>query len=410
MEIYLVGGAVRDIVMGLKPKDADFVVVGSTPEEMLRHGFKQVGKDFPVFLDPSGQEYSLARTERSGGVAVFGKHVTLQQDLAKRDLTINAMAYLPGSPNIIDPHGGQKDVGNKVLRMVSVESFCEDPIRVLRVARFAARYPDFTIDQATMDVMAMLSVCGKLDDLQPERVWKELSRGLMENKPSRMLQVLRQCGALEAILPELDKLYGVPQPAAHHPEIDTGIHIEQVIDYAASQDYTLDIRFAAMMHDLGKGRTPKENWPSHFAHEEMGVKPVTAVCERLRVPGDCMDLAILATREHGRIHGALKMKTTSIVRTLRQCDAFRRPGRFSKLLNVAICDARGREGNGVSFRDVEYPQQWRWNQALYAASRINTGEIAAQYQDRVEYIQTAIHAARARAIRAHEKANPSKSA
>lgn len=403
MEIYLVGGAVRDLVMGVKSKDEDFVVVGSTPEEMLHHGFKQVGKDFPVFLDPTGREYSLARTERQGGAATFAKHVTLEQDLAKRDLTINAMAYLPGAANIVDPHDGQKDVANKVLRMISGEAFIEDPIRVLRVARFAARYPDFTVDETTDRMMHRMVICGHLNDLSPERVWKEISRGLMEVKPSRMLQVLRHCGALQVILPELDKLYGVPQPEAHHPEIDTGIHIEQVIDYAASQGYDLEVRFAALMHDLGKGRTPEKNWPSHYAHEEMGVKPVKAVCDRLRVSNDCKELAVLATREHGRIHGVFAMRSTSVVKALRIFDAFRRQGRFLKLLDVAVCDARGREGNGISFRDRPYPQKDYWINALTAAVKVQALNIANQYQDRKEYIPVALHAARARAVHAADK-------
>jgi len=411
MKVYLVGGAVRDQLMGVPSKDHDWVVVGATLEEMIAKGFRQVGKDFPTLLHPlTGEEYSLARRERTGGVATFSPDVTLQEDLGKRDLTINAMAmelFDQGAPlesfKLYDPYFGHDDLLNKMLRMVSAESFIEDPIRVLRVARFAARYPDFRIDSNTMLAMTLQVQHGRLDNLVPERVWKELSRGLMEKQPSRMLQVLRQCGALRVILPEVDALYGVPQPAQWHPEIDTGIHIEQVLDYAASQQFELPVRLACLLHDLGKAMTPPEEWPAHHGHEALGVGTVSVVCNRLRVPDALARVAITTSREHGIIHGIMSAKTTTVVKLLRRCDAFRNPDRFQYVLQAAMCDARGRHSETLSYRNTEYPQAMRLSSALWAARQVKGNEIGAQFKDRPQEIAVHLHAARARAIKVFER-------
>lgn len=410
MKFYLVGGAVRDKLLDVEAKDRDVVVVGGTVEDMLTRGFRQVGKDFPIFLSNiDDAEYSLARRSRIGGNASFGPEVTLEEDLSKRDLTINAMAIeingFSGSvyEKLIDPFHGHDDLLNKVLRMVSAESFREDPIRVLRVARFAARHPDFRIDRDTMDVMKALAVEGALDNLVPERVWKELSRGLMETKPSRMLQVLHECGALKAILPEVDALYGVPQPVQWHPEVDTGIHIEQVLDYAASQNFILHVRVACLLHDLGKALTPPETWPAHHGHEGLGVDSVKAVCERLRVPNDITQVAVMTSREHGNVHSALKLKHISVTKLLRKCDAFRNPDRFQYMLQAALCDARGRKSATVSFENVPYPQAIRLSGALWAARQVKGHDIGMRFKDRPQEIAVHIHAARARAIRSFEK-------
>lgn len=410
MQFYLVGGAVRDKVLKVAAKDQDIVVVGGTAEGMLALGFRQVGKDFPMFLR-SGDvtEYSLARRSRVGGNASFGPEVTLKEDLSKRDLTINAMAveindlvHYDLFEKLIDPFHGHDDLLNKVLRMVSAESFREDPIRVLRVARFAARYPDFRIERDTMDVMKALAAEGALDNLVPERVWKELSRGLMETKPSRMLQVLHECGALKAILPEVEALYGVPQPAQWHPEVDTGVHIEQVLDYAASQNFVLHVRVACLLHDLGKALTPSEAWPAHHGHEGLGVDSVKAVCERLLVPNDITQVAVMTSREHGNVHSAMKLKHISVTKLLRKCDAFRNPERFQYMLQAALCDARGRKSATVSFENVPYPQAYRLSGALWAARQVKGHDIGARFKDRPQEIAVHLHAARARAIRSFE--------
>ena len=306
MKVYRVGGSVRDELLGLPVKDHDYVVVGSDPEEMVRLGFRPVGKDFPVFLHPrTNEEYALARTERKTGrgykgFAVFAApDVTLEQDLARRDLTINAIAR-DEQGGLIDPFGGAQDLKLGMLRHVG-DAFVEDPVRILRVARFAARFA-FEIAPETMALMRRMVQDAEVDHLVPERAWQELARGLMEARPSLMFETLRACGALARILPELDALFGVPQPPAHHPEIDTGLHIMLVVDYAASRNFTLPVRFAALTHDLGKGTTPRDEWPRHIGHEERGVELVRQLCERLRVPNDCRDLAVLAARYHGEIH------------------------------------------------------------------------------------------------------------
>ncbi len=404
MKTYIVGGAVRDELLGLPVKDRDHVVVGATPEDMVGNGYRPVGKDFPVFLHPHTQEeYALARTERKtapgykGFVFHTSADVTLEQDLVRRDLTINAIARAEDG-TLTDPFDGQRDIRERVFRHVS-EAFAEDPVRILRLARFAARFADFTVAPETNALMRQMVEAGEVDALVPERVWQELSRGLMEQKPSRMLQVLRDCGALARIVPELDRLWGVPQPAQWHPEVDTGIHMEQVADYAASQGYELPVRFAALLHDLGKGATPSETWPAHHGHEGLGIKLVQQVCARLKVPTECRDLAVMTAREHGNVARALELRCRTLVTLFERCDAFRKPARFSQLLLAAECDARGREGGGVSFRERPFPQRAYLEGALAAARGVNAGEIAQGLAERPERIPEMIKKARVRAVR-----------
>ncbi|MBP8902905.1 MAG: multifunctional CCA addition/repair protein, partial [Thiobacillaceae bacterium] len=330
MRVYVVGGAVRDRLLGLAVRDRDHVVVGATPEDMARLGFRPVGKDFPVFLHPeTGEEYALARTERktARGYTGFAVHaapdVSLEEDLKRRDLTINAMAETEDG-EIIDPHGGRADLEARLLRHVS-RSFVEDPVRILRVARFAARFGEFAVAPETLVLMRSMVDDGEVDALVPERVWQELARGLMEATPSRMFLVLRACGALARLLPELDRLFGVPQPVKHHPEVDTGIHTMRVVDEAAARGLALPERWAALLHDLGKGATPAEFWPRHHGHEGRGVALVQAACERLRAPSECRDLAVLVARDHGNAHRALELRPATLVELLERLDAFRRP-------------------------------------------------------------------------------------
>ncbi len=376
MKVYSVGGAVRDELLGLPVKDRDHVVVGATPEEMEELGFRAVGKDFPVFLHPeTHEEYALARTERKTakgykGFEIYASpEVTLNEDLARRDLTINAIAK-DEKGNIIDPFGGIPDLEAGILRHIS-PAFPEDPVRVLRVARFAARF-GFRIAPETLSLMNEMVHNGEVEALVPERVWQEIARGLMERKPSRMCYVLRECGALSRILPEIDALFGVPQSPLHHPEIDTGLHVMLVLDHAASRDYPLEVRFSALMHDLGKGVTPAEQWPHHPGHEEKGIGLVRDLCARLRVPNDCRDLAMIATRHHGVAHNASKLDAENIFELLQACDAFRKPGRFEHFLLVCIADFRGRPG----YNDSPYPQAERLRSALQAALRVDAGFVA----------------------------------
>ncbi|MHB9118793.1 MAG: multifunctional CCA addition/repair protein [Burkholderiales bacterium] len=378
MQIYTVGGAVRDELLGLPVQDKDYVVVGSTPEEMVRLGFRPVGKDFPVFLHPdSHEEYALARTERKTargykGFSVYAApEVTLEQDLARRDLTINAIAE-DEQGRIIDPFGGRRDLQAKILRHVS-PAFVEDPVRVLRVARFAARF-GFSIADETLALMQAMAENGEVDALVPERVWQELAKGLMENTPARMLEALRACGALARILPEVDALFGVPQPAEFHPEIDTGVHTLLVLDYAASQGYSLSVRFAALAHDLGKGATPPEEWPRHLGHEDRGVELTRGLCRRIKAPNDCRDLALLATRLHGKVHRALELRPETVLTLLLESDALRKPQRFAELLQVCESDSRGR----TAWQDKPYPQADFLRNALKAAMSIDAGAIASQ--------------------------------
>ena len=402
MKIYAVGGAVRDELLGLPVADRDYVVIGATPEQMIAQDYKPVGKDFPVFLHPqTHEEYALARTERktARGYHGFAFHaapdVTLEDDLARRDLTINAIAKAEDG-TLIDPYRGAADIQARVLRHVS-PAFAEDPVRILRLARFAARFASlgFTIADETLHLMRGMVANGEADALVAERVWQELSRGLMEARPSRMFDTLRASGALARVLPEVDALWGVPQTAAHHPEVDTGVHVMMVIDYAASQNYPLDVRFAALTHDLGKGTTPREEWPRHIAHEERSVDLVAALCERLRVPAECRDLALVMAKQHGNIHRAAELRPATIVQILQSADAFRKPERFARLLQACESDSRGRLG----FGDRPYPQAERMAAALKAAAAVDAGAIAKQLEDATR-IKDAIYQARVAAVRA----------
>ncbi len=398
MKIYAVGGSVRDELLGLPVADRDYVVVGATPEQMVELGYRPVGKDFPVFLHPqTHEEYALARTERktARGYHGFEFHtepdVTLEQDLARRDVTINALAR-DEAGNLVDPFGGVADLKARVLRHVGT-AFVEDPVRILRVARFAARF-GFAIASETLDLMQRMVASGEADALVAERVWQELARGLMEKQPSRMLQVLRDCGALARILPELDALFGVPQPAEHHPEVDTGAHMLLVLDYAAAQGFPLEVRFAALTHDLGKGTTPRSEWPRHIAHEERSAGLALGVCERWRVPHECRDLALLAAQHHGVIHRALELKPATILKLLQACDAWRRPQRFAQLLDACACDFHGRTG----YRERPYPQAARLQAALAAALAVDAGAIA-RAQHEPQQIKDEVARARLAAIR-----------
>lgn len=401
---YVVGGAVRDALLGLPVKDKDYVVVGATPEDLRAAGFTPVGKDFPVFLHPqTHEEYALARTERktAPGYAGFTFHaapdVTLEQDLLRRDLTINAIAQ-DADGTLIDPYDGQKDIDARIFRHVS-PAFAEDPVRILRIARFAARFTEFTIAPETLALMQQMVSSGEVDALVPERVWQEISRGLMEARPSRLFEVLRDCGALARMLPELDALAGVPQPAEHHPEIDTFVHVMMVIDVAAIEHASLPVRFAALVHDLGKATTPSEHWPRHIAHEVRSEKLAEQVCRRLKLPNEVRELALLAAREHGNVSRAMEMRAATIVSLLERCDAFRKPARFAELLKVAECDHRGRAG----FADRVFPQSAHLLKALTVAQGVNAGAVAAEVTAKnperpTERIAAAIHAARVHAV------------
>lgn len=404
MKTYVVGGAVRDALLGLQVQDRDHVVVGATPEQMVAQGFRPVGKDFPVFLHPQTQEeYALARTERKTAPGYHGfvfhtdPSVTLEEDLVRRDLTINAMAQGDDGA-IVDPFGGKADIERRIFRHVS-EAFEEDPVRILRLARFAARFPEFTVAPETMALMQRMVEKGEVDALVAERVWQEVSRGLMEGRPSRMFDVLRECGALARIMPELDALWGVPQPPAHHPEIDTGVHMMLVIDYAASRGFELEVRFAALMHDLGKGATPPEEWPSHHGHEGLGLKLIEQLCRRLKVPNECRELAIMTAREHGNISRAEVLRANTMVKLFERCDGFRRPQRFEQMLRAAECDFRGRGDDSHDFRTRPFPQAALLLQALGAARSINAGEIAGKLNDARERIPEAIYNARVSAVK-----------
>ena len=405
MQAYVVGGAVRDEMLGLPVQDRDWVVVGATPEQMVQAGFRPVGRDFPVFLHPETQEeYALARTERKTAPGYHGfvfhtdPGVKLEDDLVRRDLTINAMARAEDG-TIVDPYGGQQDLRDRVFRHVS-SAFAEDPVRILRLARFAARFPEFRVAEGTLALMCRMVEEGEVDALVPERVWQELSRGLMEQKPSRMLEVLRDCGALARILPELDALWGVPQPALHHPEIDTGVHLLLVIDVAAERGLPLAVRFAALMHDLGKGATPEEHWPKHHGHEGMGPRLIAELSKRLRVPVECRDLAVMTAREHGNVSRALDLRPNTIVTLFERCDAFRKPERFAQMLLASECDARGRGHATHEMRYRAYPQGPYLLRALEAARAVNAGEVAGRHVDNKEKIPEAIHAARVTAVKA----------
>lgn len=399
MKLYQVGGSVRDELLGLPVKDRDWVVVGASPQDLLAQGYIPVGKDFPVFLHPrTKEEVALARTERKTAPGYHGFHfhaapeVSLEQDLMRRDLTINAMARAANG-ELIDPYGGQRDLRAKVLRHVS-PAFAEDPVRILRVARFAARLPDFSIAPDTLKLMQDMVQAGEVDALIPERVWQEMARGLMEQQPSRMFEVLRACGALARFLPELDRLWGVPQPEQHHPEIDTGVHVMMVIDTAAQCGFSLPVRFASLLHDLGKGMTAPEAWPKHHGHERHSEMLVRQVCARWKVPNDSRDLALIVAREHGNIGRVLEMRSSTQLQLLERCDALRKPERFAQLLDACEADFRGR----ANHEQQPYPHRQSWLNILQTVQNVDAGAVAARYTEKPQAIRSAIHAARVSAL------------
>ena len=379
MQVYLVGGAVRDRLLGRSVKERDWVVVGASPEELERLGFVPVGREFPVFLHPqTHEEYALARLERKvapgyrGFTTRFSPDVTLEEDLRRRDLTINAMAQTPAG-EIVDPYGGRRDLDARLLRHVS-ESFIEDPVRVLRVARFAARYAElgFSVAEETIALMRKMTDSGELAALVPERVWQETERALGESRPDVFFETLRQCGALRVIFPEVEALHGVPQPPRWHPEIDTGVHVMLALRYAARTGASTEVRFAVLMHDLGKALTAPDHWPSHRGHEEAGVPVILGLCERLKVPNGFRDLAVLTARHHAVVHRAAELRPATVLKLLETTDAFRRPERFEEMLAACEADARGRAG----LESQPYPQRdyMRAARAAAAAVSLDAGE------------------------------------
>lgn len=378
MQVYLVGGAVRDQLLKRPVQDKDWVVVGASEADMLAKGYQQVGKDFPVFLHPkTQQEYALARTERKVGQGYTGfecdtsTSVTLEQDLLRRDLTVNAMA-MDDNGRIIDPFNGQRDLAQRILRHVS-DAFIEDPLRVLRVARFAARYADygFTIAPDTQALMSHISQSGELANLSPERVWVETAKSLLEDSPQVFFETLRKCAALKVWFAELDCLWGIPNPAKWHPEIDTGIHSMMVLEQSVRVSNKLSVRFAALVHDLGKGLTDPDQWPSHRGHEKLGLAPINTLCARLKVPNECRDLALLMSEFHSHVHHAFKLKPSTINDLLDSCDVWRKPERFADLLLACTADAKGRTG----FEDSPYPNaDYIW-QTYLAAKKVDVQEI-----------------------------------
>jgi tRNA nucleotidyltransferase (CCA-adding enzyme) len=399
VQIFVVGGAVRDELLGRPSSDRDYVVVGATPETLLEQGFRPVGKDFPVFLHPQTQEeYALARTERKSGHGYHGftfhaaPDVTLEEDLARRDLTINAMAKAADG-TVIDPFHGQLDLSAKILRHVG-PAFAEDPVRILRIARFAARFDDFTVAPETLALMRQMVASGEVDHLVAERVWQELAKGLLEDTPSRMFEVLRDCGALARLLPELDVLFGIPQRADYHPEIDTGIHTMMVVDQSAKRGFALPVRFAALTHDLGKGTTPADILPRHIGHEERSVLLSENLCARLRIPGDCRDLALLMARYHGNVHRAADLKASTIVTLFEKTDALRRPERFRQLLDACLCDYTGRLG----WENRPYDSPRYLLAALAAVNAVEAGKIARACTDKAK-IPERIHEGRINALK-----------
>ena len=402
MQVYLVGGAVRDALLGLPVHERDWVVVGATPEQLAAQGYTPVGQDFPVFLHPeSHEQYALARRERKTGPGYHGfqfqaaPDVTLEDDLRRRDLTVNAMAQ-DQDGRLIDPYGGQRDLGQKLLRHVS-EAFVEDPVRILRVARFAARYwpLGFRVAPETLALMRRMVESGEADALVPERVWAETVRALAEPAPEAFFEVLRACGALAVVFPELDRLWGVPQPARWHPEIDTGVHVMLVLKAAARLTDSARIRFAALTHDLGKGTGDRSRWPSHHGHEERSVALVDALCERLRVPVDFRELAVLAARWHGLCHRALELRASTVVDLLERLDAFRRPERFAECLIACEADFRGRAGMG----ERAYPQAEYLRAARAATAAMTLPEAERTAVSGAEFGRR-LHARRVEAVKA----------
>ena len=406
MQIYMVGGAVRDRLLGRPVSDRDWVVVGATPEQMVAQGYLPVGRDFPVFLHPkTREEYALARTERKSGrgyrgfVVQTSPEVTLEEDLARRDLTINSIATSArpeSATDYFDPYNGQRDLQNRVLRHVT-DAFREDPVRILRVARFAARFPDFSVAPETRVLMREMVAHGEADHLVAERVWQELARGLMEEQPSRMFEVLRDCGALAVVLPEVNRLWGVPQRADHHPEICTGIHLMMVLDMAARLQAPLAVRFACLVHDLGKATTPAHVLPRHIGHEERSAQLLKGLAARLRVPVDCREIGDVVAREHGNIHRSGELGAAALVRLIERCDGIRKPERFAEILLACECDARGRLGREES----AYPQRQRLGEALLAVQSVATATIAANAASAGvtgPKVGEMIHAARVKAV------------
>lgn len=402
MKTYLVGGAVRDSLLGLSPKERDWVVVGGSPEELLALGYTPVGKDFPVFLHPrTKEEYALARTERKTGPGYTGfafhaaPDVTLEQDLARRDLTINAIAQ-DEDGTLIDPYHGQADLDAGILRHVS-PAFTEDPVRILRIARFAARFSryGFKVAHETNALMRNMVDNGEVNALVAERVWKEFEKALTEERPSAFFKVLRGCGALAKLFPEIDRLYGVPQPEQHHPEIDTGVHVMMVLDQATQLSTDPRVRFAALTHDLGKGTTPQEEWPRHIGHEARSVKLVHELCDRLRIPNDYRDIAALTAEYHTHCHRALEIKPATLLKVLEALDVFRREERLEMYLTACLADARGCKGRET----LDYPQMDRFRAAFKAAKNIDAKQFIEQGLQG-EAIRAAIRKERTQAIAA----------
>jgi tRNA nucleotidyltransferase (CCA-adding enzyme) len=404
MQVYLVGGAVRDEQLGISHKERDWCVVGATPDEMLGAGYKKVGKDFPVFLHPkTNEEYALARTERKtapgyhGFAFDFSPDVSIEDDLQRRDLTINALAK-DGDGHLIDPYGGMRDVKNRVLRHVS-DAFREDPVRILRVAKFAARFSGlgFKIAGETLALMRHMVDDGEVDALVPDRVWKETEEALRGSNVRVFFEVLRASGALQKLFPEVDRLFGVPQPEEWHPEIDTGLHTMMVLDQAESLSNDLEVRFAALTHDLGKGTTPKAALPRHLRHEARGARLIREMADRMPIPKACRDLGILVADLHTHCHRALELRDKTILKVLEESDAFRRPERFEQFLIACEADARGRTG----LENRDYPQADFLRGAFAAASAVDSGAIAKQHEG--SKIPTAIREARQDAIREFQK-------
>ena len=399
MQVYLVGGAVRDQRLGLPVKERDWCVVGATPEQLIDEGYKQVGKDFPVFLHPeTNEEYALARTERKTAAGYHGfefdtsPDVTIEEDLSRRDFTINALA-IDDSDKLIDPFGGLEDLEKRLIRHVS-DAFVEDPVRILRAAKFAARYAHlgFRIAPATRDLMRQMVADGEADALVPDRVWKETESALAGPNPQLFFEALRSCGALRVVYPEVDALFGVPQPVKWHPEVDTGIHTMMVIEQSARLSDEVAVRYAALVHDLGKGTTRLADLPSHPGHERRGKTLIKVMADRLPVPRACRDLGLLVAEYHTHCHRALELRNDTIVKLFEKVDAFRRTERFEQFLVACEADARGRTG----FEQRDYPQAAHLREAFVAASAVDAGRIAADTDDRK--IPQAIRSARVRAV------------
>lgn len=400
MKVYLVGGAVRDELLGIPVRERDWCVVGATPEQMVDDGYRPVGKDFPVFLHPeTNEEYALARTERKTARGYHGfafntsPDVTIEDDLGRRDLTINAIARdVDGT--IVDPHGGVRDIEARVLRHVS-DAFVEDPVRILRTARFRARFDalGFRIAGETMTLMRDIVAAGEANALVPDRVWKETEQALGGQSPWLYFKALRDCGALAAVFPEIDALYGVPQPERWHPEIDTGVHVMMALEQITKLSDAIDARFAVLVHDLGKATTRQSDLPKHPGHEKRGVRLIRQLADRMPVPGDCRDLGMLVSEFHTHCHKAVELRDSTILKVLERTDAFRRPERFEKFLLACEADARGREG----LEDRDYPQAEIFRVAYAAANAVDAGAIAARHSG--ADIRDAIRKARADAIR-----------